>query len=225
MTGEKINKKELKKYIKKIDKLKYDGHNKEEFKQVIYFKKGYSIEDGIYLPYLVSSYGRVFSLNYHMQRGRVEEIIPSKNSQGYLHLILYNKGKKYNARVNRLVAIAFKKNKNYLKYNEVNHIETNLSNNCKWNLKWVTGKENVNYSFKINSRKIQYGEKANSSKYKEKEIRKICEFIQEGYSLSEISNMTEVPYDTIANILYKRQWTTVSDDYDFSKTSYWKNKL
>ena len=40
----------------------------------------------------------------------------------------------------------------------------------------------------------------------------------------EISKKTGVSYDTIVNILYKRQWTIISDKYDFSNTKYWKKR-
>lgn len=224
MKGIEFTKSEIKKYIKNINKLTLSGHKPERFKQVIFIKKGEDINDGIFLPYLVSSYGRIFSVNYHMQKGIVHEMSSKINSHGYLHLILYNNGKKYNCRVNRLVGIAFKKNDDYYTKNEVNHKNSIRTDNHAWNLYWCTSKENVDYSFKKGNRKIEYGENSNRSNYKNKDIEKVCKLLVKGFTYKEISKKTGVSYDTIVNILYKRQWTIISDKYDFSNTKYWKKR-
>jgi len=104
--------------------------------------------------YHVSSYGRVKSIARIVKNKGgmrvVPEIIlsPGKNEWGYLYVILFksNKGKPF--RVNRLVALAFKKNP--LNKREVNHIDGDRTNNRANNLEWTTKKENMAHVARLN---------------------------------------------------------------------------
>ena len=222
--GIKYTKEEIKNYTKNIEKLHLKHHKPERFRQVIYIKKCQDIEDGIYLPYLISSYGRIFSTCYHMQKNVVKELSPAMNKDGYLHLILYHKGKKYQARIHRLVCTAFKKNNDYKNKYEVNHKNNKRNKNYTWNLEWCTPKYNVNYSIKKGNRITKYGEDSNRSKYTNKVIHDVCKMLEEGISCVEISRYTSVSYDTVYNVLTKRQWNIISDRYDFSKRKIKKRK-
>lgn len=55
-------------------------------------------------------------------------------------------------------------------------------------------------------------------------LKKVCKLLVKGFTYKKISKKTGVSYDTIVNILYKRQWTIISDKYDFSNTKYWKKR-
>lgn len=59
----------------------------------------------------------------------------------YKRVTLRDKGKRWNPRVHRLVALAFVPNPN--NENEVDHIDGNSFNNNASNLEWVHGKENI----------------------------------------------------------------------------------
>ena len=95
--------------------------------------KGY---EGIYA---VTSCGKVWS--YKRKRFlKAEENIEN----GYLHVILCNKGKSKTFSIHRLVAMAYiEKCK---EYNIVNHKDGNRHNNCVNNLEWCTQAYNINYS-------------------------------------------------------------------------------
>src|SRR5690348_15104584 len=83
--------------------------------------------------YQVSTYGRIKSMARMVKAKAglrvVPEVIlsPGKNEWGYLYVILFNQNKGKPYRVNRLVAMAFKKNP--LNKPEVNHIDGDRTNN------------------------------------------------------------------------------------------------
>ncbi len=78
-----------------------------------------------------------------------------KNSNGYLHVILCNKGIMKIKLIHRLVAKAFILNPNNKPC--INHKDGNKSNNDITNLEWVTYSENDLHAFKIGL-KSQKGE-------------------------------------------------------------------
>lgn len=65
---------------------------------------------------------------------------------GYLHVYLYNNGKRTTANIHRLVAEAFIPNPNNLP--QINHKDTNKQNNHIDNLEWCTAKENTQHAIK-----------------------------------------------------------------------------
>lgn len=69
---------------------------------------------------------------------------PSKNKRGYLHVTFTRDGKRYDYRVQRLVAMTFLDNPENKE--QVNHIDGNKLNNCIQNLEWVTPEENIQHA-------------------------------------------------------------------------------
>lgn len=106
--------------------------NKEVWKDIGECK-GYEDYKGLYK---VSNLGRVKN-----NRGLIKS--PELNHKGYYRVQLYNKGKRKNKRINRLVALAFIPNPN--NYPMVNHKDENKLNNRVSNLEWCTNKYNCNY--------------------------------------------------------------------------------
>jgi len=102
-------------------------HENEEIRPIIGYERRYSI----------TSFGRVYS---HM---RNIFLCPQLNFE-YLKVGLYKNGKKRHMLIHRLVAIGFIPNPNNLP--EVNHIDTNKSNNYKNNLEWCTHLENSKHA-------------------------------------------------------------------------------
>ena len=95
--------------------------------------------------YQVSNMGRVKSLKREvlgkMNSTRIifEKLLSDRdNGKGYRVLELYKDSKRYFKKVHRLVAEAFIPNPENKP--EVNHIDTDKTNNCVTNLEWVTGK-------------------------------------------------------------------------------------
>lgn len=92
--------------------------------------------------YHISDIGRVKSLNYRHTR---KELIlsPGKSDKyGHLFVLLYKDGKGHYKKVHQLVAQSFIPNPENKPF--IDHIDGNPMNNCVWNLKWCTHKENMN---------------------------------------------------------------------------------
>ena len=107
---------------------------------------------GFELLYQVSNLGRVKSLSrtvdgkLNSKRVLLERILSDRdNGRGYRVLELYKDDKRYFKKVHRLVAEAFIPNPENKP--EVNHIDTDKTNNNDWNLEWVTGKENSQHIY------------------------------------------------------------------------------
>ena len=105
--------------------------------------------------YQVSNKGRVRSLDRVQTckngvekslKGKVLSAIP--NSQGYYRVELKHNGKSERWFVHRLVAVHFVKNANPKKYNVVNHIDSNHTNNCANNLEWTDLVGNAQHALK-----------------------------------------------------------------------------
>lgn len=102
--------------------------------------------DGYDTRYQISNLGRVKSVCRYSEQGHLlPEIIMKQydNGHGYKYVDLYsgkNNAKKFRCYVHRLVAEYFVDNPNNLP--EVDHIDTNPSNNVYTNLRWCTHKSN-----------------------------------------------------------------------------------
>jgi hypothetical protein len=95
--------------------------------------------------YKVSDKGRIKSYHKNKEKGF---ILSGKNNNGYNNITLAKNGKHYYKKIHRIVAKAFipnPKNKP-----QVNHIDSDIHNNCVKNLEWVTPKENARYAVKNN---------------------------------------------------------------------------
>lgn len=104
--------------------------------------------------YQVSNFGRVKSLSRNTFDGRKVNgkiMTLCEDSDGYLLAHLRKENISFNAKVHRLVALAFINNK-YGKP-EVNHIDGDKRNNHIDNLEWVTCSENLKHSFRVLHRK------------------------------------------------------------------------
>lgn len=88
--------------------------------------------------YIISSYGRVFSL--YQERLLKPYVCPFKGKMDYLYVKLTKcKGQKESIRLHKLVAEAFIDNPKHKKI--VHHIDCNALNNRADNLMWVTAEE------------------------------------------------------------------------------------
>lgn len=96
--------------------------------------------------YEISSYGRCRTVEHFVLRNDgIQQVVrgkiktPHNNRRGYL---AYDIGSKKRIYAHRLVAEAFIPNPNG--YNEIDHIDTNKSNNRVENLRWIDRKGNCN---------------------------------------------------------------------------------
>lgn len=74
---------------------------------------------------------------------------------GYLQVSLYGKGKMKKMKVHRAVGMAFLDN--HENKPQINHRDENKTNNCVFNLEWVTAYENVHYGSCIERGKLMQG--------------------------------------------------------------------
>lgn len=132
--------------------------------------------------YEVSSFGRVRSLgNGNSNNSKVRILNPSKNSDGYLGVVLYKNGKSKSCKVHRLVAEAFLPN--WFDEHEVNHRDEQKTNNNIYNLEWCDHKYNSNYGTRI----IRITEKNTNGKCSKTilQLTKNGELVREWTSINE----------------------------------------
>lgn len=79
-------------------------------------------------------------------------LTPSKNKRGYLHVVFSVDKKRYDYRVQRLIAMTFLDNPQNKE--QVNHKDGNKLNNCLENLEWVTPEENIEHAKQNNLFKV-----------------------------------------------------------------------
>lgn len=130
--------------------------------------------------YEVSNLGQVRSLNYK-RTGEIKILIPCKNNNGYLKVVLCKSGKQHTKRVHRLVATAFIPNLEGKK--EVNHIDGNKQNNKVENLEWCTNLENIQHAWETGLRNEETKKKlseANKGKKLSEETRNKISEIKKG---------------------------------------------
>jgi hypothetical protein len=112
----------------------------------------------------------------------------TEDKDGYLRIVLSDKGISKAFYVHRIVAIHFIENNDELK-TQVNHKDGNKKNNHYSNLEWSTPKENIRHAYKTGlsdiSRNIEFG------KSKAKSILQIDistnKVVREWYSITEAS--------------------------------------
>lgn len=126
-----------------INSIRLDG---EEWRDVV----GY---EGLYM---VSSYGRVASLEKQLMRGlgsfiRSPKLLsPIKMNNGYFTICLVKGQQKHMMFIHRIVATSFLPNPN--KYPQIDHIDTIKTNNNVSNLRWCTNSQNqLNPKTRVNN--------------------------------------------------------------------------
>ena len=126
--------------------------------------------------YLVSNYARFLRVH----DGKM--LHPSKNHANYDVISFRRK----QFRVARIVCTAFNSNPENLPF--VDHIDTDRSNNCAWNLRWCTAKGNAqNPISRIHWRESKLGEKNPNygKKYTEEEKKRLSKILS-GRKLTKI---------------------------------------
>lgn len=103
-----------------------------------------------------------------------EKILKPLQVGKYLKVILFKDKKSKSFKIHRLVAKVFVDNPDNKP--EVNHLDEDYYNNNDWNLKWVTRKENLEYSKKITKSAAVISVKKIKELYK-KHIGSLDEFV------------------------------------------------
>lgn len=153
--------------------------------------------------YIISNYGRIFSLirwnNYEYR-----EMKPSFNGDGYLQIRLSGYNGKHNYRINRLVLMYFAPIPNNISILESDHNDGNKINNYIGNLSWVTHMENMQ---KVASNGV------NRTINDDETVKNIIQDINKGYNSSAISSKFGIPAYIVDSIKHGNSYKYISDKY------------
>ena len=152
--------------------------------------------------YFISNLGRVYLINTKYPNGKLKENNDfTIDKDGYYRVNYKTDDGKFNFdTVHRIVAKAFLENNDKNK-TQVNHIDANRLNNKVSNLEWCTPKENVYHSYQYGNRK-KCLEVPRISKLTAYQISQIP-VLRQYYSLKKISDLYNIPYTSIKNIVIK----------------------
>lgn len=167
--------------------------------------------------YLVSSHGRVFSLNYRMT-GKVHELAQSslydkrRSSESmYRRAKMFAIHPKTPTAIHRIVALAFVPNPNG--YREVNHIDGNKANNHAENLEWVSASGNQRHAFSNGLHIPKMGEDHGMAILTEDQVVEIKERVEKSPyhgQLADLGREYGVSIHCIFDIKHGRSWRHVA---------------
>jgi len=139
------------------------------------------------------------------------------DKDGYHKVTIGVSGKSKHFGVHRLVALMFIPNPDHKPI--PHHKDNNPDNNDVSNLEWATYAENRRYAVEASNVIGKRGENSHLNKYKEKDIRLICELFEKGLSNIEISKIVNMPRKYITDIRKGRRWKYISKEYKFDPKS------
>lgn len=151
--------------------------------------------------YEVSNYGRVRSLT-HWHGAKEPHIISQHIGCGYPCVYLLKNREIKEVKVHRLVALAFIPNPKNLPH--VNHIDGDKRNSVRWNLEWVTPKENVAHAMRTGLFKVSYGHTVIS----DDKLHEIIGLRMLGLTYGEIGRMYGIDSSTAGSICKGRREAT-----------------
>ena len=198
--------------IKEKEKLKKEFQKSlNEF--LNYERFSYIYLDNEKTNFMISTKGRIFSLNYN-KTGEIKELKVFLNADGHKEITLKFKGQNYNRRIHRLVAIAFIPNPDNKPH--VHHIDGNSLNNDINNLMWVTEEEHNVLSVLLNQYDKRYGISNPSTRYTDEQIHHVCGLLEtRKFTDKEISDLTNVSVCMVKSVRLKHRRTNISKKYSF----------
>ena len=195
--------------------------------------------------YIISSYGRIFSLN------TMKETSPITHNNGYLNIVLVmekgygdlNNRKAF--KIHKLVAMAFivKTEEDYALNRDIpNHKNLIRNDNHVWNLEWVNEQENRIHAIQnkatyfanlpqlftqLQPRESQWGigsakgDRNGKSRLTEEQVHTICRSLQEGKTPKECCELIGEEWNDynsslINNILHGRRRQDISSQYNLT---------
>ena len=121
-----------------------------------------------YSDYALTVDGSVISMKY----GKRNKMTPSLSNCGYLMVCLRQNGKQYLKSVHRLIAQTFIPNPENKP--QVNHIDSDKTNNTVSNLEWCTAKENQTHAIKAGI--FAFSDKEHLIKMRKSAIESVAKF-------------------------------------------------
>ena len=154
--------------------------------------------------YSITKTGKIWS------HRRKRFLVPKVHRCKYLFLRLQNEdGVWKNRYIHRLAALMFIPTDDVTM--QIDHINGDKQNNDYRNLRWVTNRQNAHFA-------MQNGLMPHAVFMTDETVHTICKMLSEGISVMKISRKTGFSYHSIYAIRYRRNWTHVSDGYDFGMT-------
>ncbi len=219
---------------KKLSNIDINNIMKNIFKMKIFYNKKLYIEEfrqvyhkNNYYPYIISSFGRIFSIYYNKtiyDNIYLKEMKPTISNHGYKVIGLSLNKEILTCKIHILVAEAFIHNDNPIKNNIVNHKNGKKLQNYYWNLEWCDHQYNTIHAYKNGLIKQKQGEESNKNVYNNKSIKKVCELLENNIPVKEISKITGVSKRNIRHVLNKEVWTHISCNYNFDLYNFGKPK-
>lgn len=170
-----------------------------EIKPLIY--QGYKTNN------FISDTGIVYNKN--MQPKKLHKV-----KGGYLRANITINGKEKHVLVHRLVV------ENFIGEipdgMEVDHINGDKEDNSVCNLEIVTPKENIKRAVK--NELILQGEQRSGTKYSEKVVKKICEYLEKESNKNKIAKKLNVPAGLVRSIACGAKWKYISKNYNILPT-------
>lgn len=157
--------------------------------------------------YQISNLGRVKSFK-KKNHGKILKL--GKDGCGYYRIGLMKHGKRVTEKVHRLVACAFIPNPENKP--EVNHKDSNKTNNAIKNLEWSTHHENAIHCFSIGSGKSRdtKGYKNVNAKLNENDVRLIRKFHRHKLMRRRaIAQKFKVSLGAVDKVIYRDSWNHV----------------
>lgn len=141
------------------------------------------------------------------------------NDRGYYCVRLKSETGVIHKTIHRLVAEYFVTNPDKLKFNEINHINGNKTDNYWKNLEWVNHDINMKHAHMMNMVKHECGEKLSISILSDSTVHEICKLFIKFYGRSESvynyirKDHPEITLKMIQHIKHKECWSHISDKY------------
>jgi|LakMenEpi03Aug12_release.lakeMendotaPanAssembly.Ray.scaffolds.fasta_scaffold747310_2 hypothetical protein len=174
------------------------------------------IADGFYDGiYEVSNLGRFKMLPRLLNctkgmRVTKEKITTGSNAHGYRRVILKKDRIRKQIDLHILIARAFIKNPNPLKFNMINHLNSNRADNRVENLEWCDAKMNAKHAYEAGRLKITKGSARSTAILDEEKVMAIKLLYKTGrFSYDKLARLFEVGSTTIQNIINGTKWTHV----------------
>ena len=144
--------------------------------------------------YYVNRVGDIFKVNTLLKE---KKYVLKKNTINKKRGYAYVRTSKRNYLVHRLVAIYFSQNPSNKP--QVNHIDSNRSNNNINNLEWVTAKENTQHAIKAG--RIVFNKNTGNLKYTNEQCLIVINNVKKGMSYKEAGSDLNMPYSTVAHLM------------------------
>lgn len=171
----------------------------------------YYHNDRIPTRYFASRDGKIYS--------EISNIImkPTHNAGGYqvLGLRFKNKGKPKYVQVHKIIATVYCGG--YHKGLVVDHIDGCKTNNHYRNLEWVTRSTNTKRAYDKGLHRKYLGDNNPNVAYSDYDIHKACEYLQAGYSIKRVSEITGISSTTLHSVVGRVARTDIARAYTFPR--------